>query len=136
MIDYDLWCNSEETRRSAQSVLSEWGAWSRGGWPNIGYSTHIPGTTPPEEQREKRLLRSAIDVDRAKDSEFIISTMLSSTKQKHPAIILRIRYAYGMTGERLIKRFRKETGRDESRACIEGELDLAEWVFASLLEGY
>ena len=134
MIDRFAWDQSPHLQSAVRKILEDWGQWSRGGWTNLGYRSHIPGTSPPQEASENRLLRARIDVDLAKQSEFIISTLCAATDHRKGAILLKMRYVHGLDGERLAKRYRREMKLEDGDSVILARLADAEWAFASLME--
>jgi len=133
MIDRFTWNNSPELRNGVQEILTEWGNWSQGGQTNLGHSNHIPGTTPPEQAREARLMRATVDVDRAKHSEYVISCMCLATQPPISAKMLKMRYVNRLTDDRLAATYRREFGRNDPVKIVLARLDDAEWSFACLV---
>ena len=133
MIDYLAWQNSPELRKSVQVILRDWGTWSRGGLPRLDYPDHEPWTTPSEESKEARLLRQSVDVDQARASEEIISTLATATVHAKLARLLVLHYVNGLTDEKLAKAYNREFRKNEAKRMVQARLDNAEWIFACLL---
>lgn len=134
MIEFEVWQNSPELRKSVQVILRDWGTWSRGGMPRLDYPGEQPWYVPPRcADSEKPPPRPAIDIAQAKEVEFIISTLAAATCHTKLARLLVLHYVNGLTGPRLAKAYNREFKRDESVRMVEGRLDNAEWLVACLM---
>lgn len=132
MIDWHTWSNSPETRKAVQILLSEWGRWSKGAWPDLGYPTHEPWTTPPEEAREAKYL-AAIDADQAERTEKAVRCLVHDLGHKKSGALLVWRYVYNLSGDRLVQRYNQHFRLNDSKPQVLGRLDNAEWVVACLI---
>lgn len=132
MIDWHVWSESPELRKSVQILLSEWGRWSQGGWPDLDYPSHAPWTTPPEAEREAKY-RAAIDPDQAERTEAAVRCLVADLGHERSGRLLVWRYVYGMSGDRLVKQYNRHFGAQDSKPQVLGRLDNAEWVMACLL---
>ena len=135
MIDRLAWDNSPMLRASIESMLQDWGAWGQGGGSNLGYPSHQPWATPPEETKERRILRASYDEDVARKCEAVISAMASGTIHDKGAWLLKFRYVDRIRDERkLAKCYNGKFQRSERKSVVAGRLEDAMWIFACLIE--
>ena len=132
MIDWHVWSNSPELRKSVQLLLSDWGRWSQGGWPDLGYPSHEPWTTPPEEERAARY-RAAIDVDQAERTEAAVRCLVADLGHERSGKLLVWRYVYGLSGDGLVSAYNRHFGTQDHKSAVLGRLDGAEWIVGCLL---
>lgn len=132
MIDWETWANSPELRKSVGIILSDWGRASRGGWPDLGYPSHQPWTTPPEEEREARCQKS-IDMDQVERTEAAVRAMVADMGHERAGKLLVWRYVHGHDPETVVSIYNRHYKVNDHKSAVLGRLDCAEWICACLL---
>jgi len=133
MIDRETWANSPEMRQAVQRDLTNWGRWSAGGFPQLGYPSHDVMSTPSEEDKERRLIRGAVDVDKAEQVERVL-TAYARQGQRGQVMTwaLMAKYVNGQQPAGISQGLRALHGIRRDAKAVEAMLDEAEWVFACL----
>jgi len=97
--------DDREHLREVDEVLINWGRWSRGGWPSIGYS--LPPTSRdyvPVNQVDKRMPSMPINAIQAEAAnEAIVNLAINGHTQSYQ--IIAAWWAHGRPAQQIAKQF-------------------------------